>query len=717
MFVPYTVDVTHALHEGHNRLVVRLDVGLRAAADKESEKYSRMGGFDINAPRVWIRKAQFTFRWDWAPRLLTCGIWREVELRSYKRVALRDVCWRTSLQKDGSAQVLALVELENLTNQTQSVDVQLGLRGHGDHGTTLHTELAPGLQTMTATLEVPDPALWWPVPLGQPNLYDASVVLLADGKVLDRSVIRYGLREIALIREPLPGDEGESFILAVNGQKVFCKGGNWVPADALIARVNPTKYRELVRLAAEANFNMFRIWGGGIFEAPYFYQLCDEYGILVWHDFPYACSYYPDDDPDFLAEAKHEAELAVRRLRNHPSIALWCGNNENQWIHHQRKQEGKGADRLYGQVIYHEVLPEVCARLDPTRPYWPGSPWGKEEDPNDERSGNRHSWYVTILAPRPEDRIYYENWEKDRGKFITEFGILSPPSLDSLREFLPPDEFYRGSPSWEFHNNEFELSTTQEALKRFWKPDGSLSLQEYILYSQMIQAEALKFSLEHWRRRKYLTSGTLFWMYSDCWGAVGWTIVDYYLRKKPSYYYVRRAFAPILASIQQETEGLSFWLVNDTLKDVEGTLEYGLLHLQTGERKEAQCAAIAPANAATLLATMGLPIEARQDPGSWLAYTRFLSSTGEVVSQNRRFLVGFHFKALALPKARFHYRLEGNMLHLKAYSFVWQARIVAPRPIQLEDNYFDLLPGEERWVRLEGPPDKPLRRIEVTALN
>ncbi len=713
MFVPVILDVTGVVREGRNLVVVRVDAGLRAAEGRPVGKYGAMGTSASDTPRMWIRKAQFTFRWDWAPRLLTCGIWRGVELRSYERVALRDVCLQTSLRPDGEARVEALLEVENLSDFETPTQASVLLSGRGEYIAELQATLQPGLQTLTAEIDVPEPALWWPAPLGEPNLYDCRVVVMADGQILSQESFRYGLREVELIQEPLP-EEGESFTVAVNGHKVYCKGADWVPADSLMARVSPAKYRELVRLASEANFNMFRVWGGGVYEDPYFYQLCDEFGILVWQDFMYACSYYPDDDPGFVAGARRESELVVRRLRNHACIALWCGNNENQWIHYRVGQTGTAADRCYGEVIYDEVLPEVCARLDPTRPYWPSSPYGGQ-DPNSEELGNRHAWEVNIINPVLEDQVNYENYAADRGKFISEFGILAPPVLETLQGYLPPTELHRGSPAWEFHNNEFEKGTIQTALEKYWRPTEELGLPEYALYAQLIQAEALKFALEHWRRRKFATGGTLFWMYSDCWGAIGWTIVDYYLRKKASYYFVRRAFEPILASIQQEDNRLNFWLSNDTLQDTEGTLEYGLVNLRTSETRKQTAEAKVSANSSVQVAELNISHLTPDEMGRWAAYCRFIAG-GQVVSRNRWFLTGFYLNAIDMPKAHLTQQLDGEMLVLKADAFVWQVQIATPGDVEAEDNHFDLLPNEERRIRLRGPEDL-FARVAARALN
>ena len=708
--IPHTLDATDAARAGLNRLVVRIDTGTRAAAGKEMLRYSMHGAEE---PRVWMRKAQFTYGWDWAPRLPTCGIWRGVELRSYRAAALRDLCLRTHIEEDGSARVKMTAEIENFTDAVLAASVEVALSRGVRLTRALGGEVGPGVHTLSGELVVPEPELWWPAPLGPQALYDVTAVLSTDDRELDRLAFRHGLREVALIQEPLGGDEGTSFVIAVNGQKVFCKGANWVPADSIVARVTPAKYRALVAAAAEANINMFRVWGGGIFEDDAFYQLCDEHGILVWQDFLYACAYYPDEDEDFVAESRREAEAALRRLRNYACIALWCGNNENQWIHYQR---GGATPRCYGERIYDEVLPDVCTRLDPTRPYWPSSPYGAAggADPNSEFEGDRHGWFVSILAPTLEERTDYRLYARDRAKFMSEFGVLAPPPLQSVRRYLPPDQIERGSPAWETHNNRFEKGTNQEALKRYWKPAEELTLEQYVRFSQMIQAEALKFALEHWRRRKFLTAGALFWMYADCWGEVGWTVIDYYLRRKPAYYAVKRALAHVLVSFQEEGDQVGVWLVNDRLEPVAGRLTTGWVNLRTGDVVLDDVDCQAPANAAAEMVRLDVP---DGDRAAWMAFGRF-DAGGRLLSLNRHFLAGFQFNALRLPDAVVTVAPveEGGAVEVRTTDFAWQVHLDVPRGVYLEDNDFDLLPGEVRRIAAGGPADL-LSRIAAHALN
>ena len=699
MHVPQTFDVTSEVRRDGNLLIVRVDAGMRAAAGKEIERY-RMGCASDDLPRAWVRKPDFAFGWDWAPRLLTCGIWRGVEVRCFRAAALRDVCLRTALEYDGAARIGVLAEIENFTGDALDVRLVVRMSRTEAHDLSLSARVAPGVHVLEGEVVVARPDLWWPAPMGEPALYDVTASLSAAGRAVDGQTFCYGVREVSLVQEP-QGEEGTSFIIAVNGRPVFCKGANWVPPDSILARIRPDRYHALVAAAGEANFNMFRVWGGGTFEDDLFYDLCDEHGILVWQDFFYCCIYYPDEDPEFMREARIEAERGVRRLRNHACIALWCGNNENQWLHQGRAAAGSGPERCLGDRLYDELLPDVCAELDPTRPYWPSSPYGGE-DANSPLEGDRHSWDVSIGALTVEQRIDYRLYAEDRGKFVSEFGVLAPPSLDCLRRWLPPGQVNRTSEVWAFHNNDFERGTNQEALLRYWRPADDMSLEDYVRFSQMIQAEALRFAIEHWRRRKFRTAGALFWMYADCWAEVGWTIIDYCLGRKRSYYAVRRAFAPVLVSLQEEEDGVGVWLVNDTLEPVEGELTCGWLNVRTSRMTgREQAAASVDANEAAEVKHLEPP---DGDHDAWMAFAS-LSRDGRVVSRSRHFLAGFHFNRLGLLPANVTCRPAdgGRAVEVATDGFAWQVHLGLPPGAKCEDNDFDLLPGERRCIGLRGP--------------
>ena len=708
MFVPYVIDVSRFIVKGENRLSVRLDCGLRAVADKSVEPYNKMPTVgNLSLPRMWARKAQFSFGWDWAPpRLLTCGIWRPVRLTIYDKVAIREPYVRARLGNGKAAVVEIAAILDNLTPTPIDVTFEVGLIGEECHALRVDCTLAPGENIESLALTLEDPQLWWPRPIGEPYLYQSYIqVSCHEDQVLDRYQAPYGIREIVLDQSPQPGGK-HSFTFVVNGVRVFASGANWVPADSLLPRAVPDRYERLIEMAVDQNVNCLRVWGGGVYEDPLFYDLCDRHGIMVWQDFMFACCYYPDDDEGFRREIQREAEIVVKQLRNHACIVLWCGNNENQWLHEERQREGKAADRMYGEYLYNVILPEVCSRLDPQRPYWPGSPYGGE-DSNSPDVGDRHLWNVGDPPLAAEERVRFSNYAEDRGRFISEFGVLSVTPLETLRRFLPEQDLDPASDGWKYHQNWFDMGAVEVALRLYWKDPSLLALDEYAFMSQVIQAEALKLALEHCRRRKFDCSGALYWMLADCWGtSTSWATIDYYLTPKPSYYYVKRAFAPVLLSFVDEEDSISAWLTNDSPQPVSGHLRVFSVNMQTGACHEWRADASIEANASHEVARYTLQDIPPNDRSSYVFHGQFSSASG-VLSRNRHLLAGFHLSDLPMPDVHLTYEIEflgstNHVLRVSADQYAWMVYLNAGSDVWLEDNYFDLLPGKERRIRLRG---------------
>ena len=710
-FIPYIIDVTRYIREGENELLVYLDVGKKRVKDKPLEKY----GVGESYYRIWMRKPQFVFGWDWGPYLPTCGIWRSVELRSYELAIIRDVFVKPRVLDDRADLEIEL-EIENITSQSAELELFVSLKGEEENGLGERLVVSPGIHKKRYTLLINKPKLWYPLPVGEPYLYDLRVTVSKDGKELDSYSARYGIREVKLIQEPI--EEGESFIFSINGRKVFCKGADWIPADSIIANVSREKYERLIKLAREANFNMFRIWGGGIYEDPFFYELCDENGIMVWQDFMFACAPYPDDDGEFMEEVEKEARIIIKQLRNHPSLVIWCGNNENQWIHYMGAWGGRDS-RLYGSRIYDELLPRLCNELDPTRPYWPSSPYGGE-DPNSEECGDRHAWTLSIQTEDPYERVNYKLYALDRGKFVSEFGQLAPPLKKSLEQFTPKDELYIDSPTWKFHNNTFERGNIKSALERFFIPQERLSLDEYLISAQMIQAEALKFALEHWKRRMFNTAGELFWMYSDCWGTTGgWVIVDYYLRKKPSYYYVKRVFEPIMISFKEDGDRLDVSVTNELYANLPLDIEYGVKSF-TGDILMKGKAKVEIGNVGTVkVGEIDTSRILTKDRNKCFVYAK-VHQKDRCIHWNRTFLVDF--KELEMPESKILPELnrigEGKYkLELSTDNFAWMVTLELPEDIDVSDNYFDIFPGEKYTVLLTSSRGITLEEISIRTLN
>jgi beta-mannosidase len=731
MFVPFKADVTGVLRPGReNELLIlfrSIDLELR---DKD---VSRMWGLNGDKTTSYARKAQCSFGWDWAPRLVTFGIWRPIRLVAHRYGCFRDLAVRTYLERPDRARLELSCELEGLAPEPQPAEVTLTVLGpEGETVATsrVSTQLAKGIQTLTARLDLDRPRLWWPNGCGDQPLYRVNAQLLTSGEVLDEASTRFGVRKIELRQEPIA--TGRTFTFVINGQPIFCKGANWGPAEALTLRTTEGRYRALIQLARDANMNMLRVWGGGIYEDQVFYDVCDEMGILVWQDFMYACASYPDDEAT-LCEAEREARLVIRALRNHPCLAMWCGNNENQWIHIQRLHNGVETNpALLGQAIYDEVLPRICVELDPTRPYWPSSPWGGET-PNSPREGDRHSYTVGLGIGDLGDwdlswaNAGYHRYGEDTGKFISEFGsFVAFPEPETIERFLDPPERHTDSAAWREHvphsptwPAHFQDIFDFQLANILGVPgEKALGMGAYQCYARLVAGEALAYGIEHYRRAKFQCSGVLFWFFASIWPAIDWACVDHYLVPKPLYYYIKRAFAPVLVSLRAEPDGgVSAWVVNDRLAPLSGTLtlSHGTF---TGEVlwRDEQSVHI-PANSSVCLQTLpGDRLRARDRRTAFVAAS--LTESDAVWRARPLFLDDL--RVLLFPQATLTARLSratDGRLTVTVHSDVFARAVrLALYGAVFQDNYSDLLPGEERQVSFD-PAAATGRVLEISAVN
>jgi beta-mannosidase len=465
-------------------------------------------------------------------------------------------------------------------------------------------------------------------------------------------------------------------------------------------------YEMLLVAARDANMNMLRIWGGGIYEYDAFYELCNRLGILIWQDFMFACAPYPQDDPDFVDEVRAEVRYQVKRLRNHPSMALWCGNNENQMIHHW-VTSGQGQPvSLLGALYYDEIMPQIVQELDGFTPYWPGSPYGGPQ-PNSTVEGDVHDWHVwhgfpvdgiiedigEFLAsgPKPED-VSFVHYAKDMGRFISEFGMHASPVYETLRRCIPADQLYHHSPSMDHHNKDNpknkgdDLMLTVTGLPR--------DLDEYIDFSMIAQAEGLKFGIEHFRRRKPHCSGTLFWQFNDCWPVLSWSVLDYYGFGKAGYFYVKRAYAPVLASFRQLEDGVvELWITNDTLQDVSDTIEVQLGVFAKGAVWEERRQVRVPANSSQVV-WRGEAQQVVAQPDHYLV----VRSQGRCFPANRHFFAAV--KDLERPVVEPEISISSRDKHellvdVHAPVYLYYVHLTVPdEHTHFSDNYFDLAAGE-----------------------
>lgn len=726
MFVQHRFDVTEALRPGGNEIRVRLDVGFEAVKDAPTEKFVKSWGRE-EPRRPWMRKAQQAFYWDTAPRLVTCGIWRDIALESYDGFILRDV-YVTSTFDDWAATVNVALEIDSLLSEESPCLVQVRLCDQ-ETDVTERKMLAPqpGSNTAHLSLEVVHPRLWWPNGMGEPHLYQVTVQVwdAAQTILYDEKNLRHGLRSLEIVQEPL-NEEEKTFTVVVNGRKVFCKGGNWVPSDAIYARINRDKEYRLLKYAREANFNMLRVWGGGVYPDTFFYDICDELGIMVWQDFMYACAYYPDDEPAFCEAAREEAEKVVRKFRNHASLALWCGNNETYMMHARVNPEGT----FYGLKIYSEILPEVCKRLDPQRYYHPSSPYPGPW-PGQEKQGDQHIWSHVLgwhdlqksqacdFSPE-EMATVMQLWRipELNYKFVSEFGIFCPSNRASMHKFMGEHPLDLRSPIYQHHRNHFEADFILEMLRRYYKRREAYSLDEFIIAGQMCQAEAIKYILEELRSRMYVCSGALFWEYNDTWGHVGYSPVDYYLNLKPLYFYMQRAFAPLHVVFKEQ--GALVYLLNDTPQERHVEIEFGCQtfwgEIIFQERKPVYinpCCAVEVADLSAALTSVS-------DRRRAFVYARVFDAQGQLLDRNRQFLVPI--QDVQMPEDTMICEITRVdtrtwQVDLAAKHFVWMVKIDADENLECSDNAFDLWPGEHKSVHVCAERVYPGLELRVENIN
>ncbi len=684
MFIPWRFDVTDKIRE-KNIILIKFSSAISVLREIQAKEGPLWAAFE--PARVYGRKAQYAFGWDWGPRLPGVGIWRTAYICSYDEMHLDWVGVESRLSEE-KAEVKIDMEISSGIDEEQIGKVLIYLDKRCVKEESITVEFPSYKHVLN--LEIENPILWYPKGYGDQYLYHLKVELLnKKDELMDTFQDKIGIRDVQLIQR---NDKGEnSFYFKINGIPVFCKGANWIPADSFLPRVTKDRYVSLIRSSSRCGMNMLRVWGGGIYEDKEFYRLCDEEGIMVWQDFMFACGEYPEEDW-FWKKVKKEATWVVKSLKNHPCIVLWCGNNENQWIY---SREGE----LKGKTIYHNILPSICRQIDPTRPYWPSSPY-RGKDHNGEEEGDRHNWDVW------SDWKDIELYKEDKEKFMSEFGFQATPVMETIKRFCPPDELREDSPSMEWHNKQVEGPARLIHYLQAYMPEAR-DFEEFVRYTQLNQAYALRVMIEHCRRHKFESGGVLFWQFNDCWPAVSWSVIDYYLRPKASYYAVKRAFEPVIISLDEKEGWIEVWICNDTLKESKGKLELKSMSFEgkTLWREEREVSV--PANQSVRVWVKSLSEMEIKSTKKDFVYASLSTEKGKV--ENHLFLE--RERELEFPSRQFERRIhqneDGLEIELYASTFVRSVMLTVPdENPEFSDNFFDLIPGLEKKVRLDCSPEE-----------
>lgn len=588
----YSVDVSAHVAHGPTTLSVRFR---SAMAYGEAER-RRLGDYPSQYPGPfnYLRKSACNFGWDWGPSLVTAGIWRPVRLVTGSGARIEEV--RPTTEVLGSVGRARFdIRLAGASVQAAQVRARVG-----EH--VVVAPVARGSDRVHLEIEIPDIRLWWPVGLGAPDLYDARVDLLDEtAAVVDSWGERLGFRSFRL--DTAEDADGSAFRFVVNETDVFVRGVNWIPDDCFLPRVGPDRLAQRLDQAVDANVNLIRVWGGGVYESADFYRACDERGLLVWQDFLFACATYPED-AGLAAEIDAEARDNVARLMPHPSLVLWNGNNENFWGILDWEWDEPLGGKPWGSTYYLQTLPAVVAEVDPARPYWPGSPYAGDpgRHPNDPDHGPSHIWDVW----NQRDYLAYAD---HRPRFAAEFGWQAPPTWATFAQAIGGDPLDPESIPMRAHQ---KAEDGAAKLARGWAPHlpDPISTDDWLFTTQLIQARAVRFGVEHLRSLRSRCAGTVVWQLNDCWPVVSWAAIDSYGRKKPLWHALRDAYSPRLVTWHEDGGVLAAVVVNDLPHPWRGSLrlrrvafEGAILAEQTVEFEVAPSDAVRlPADAVLLAA-------------------------------------------------------------------------------------------------------------------
>ncbi|MBI1279264.1 MAG: glycoside hydrolase family 2 protein [Anaerolineaceae bacterium] len=571
MFRTWEYDVKPGLHEGENTLEIQFAAPMPYVRRMDAEKGEMAGWVEpmrINSG-AWIRKEPCNFGWDWGPKMPTCGIWRDIELVAFDTARLTDV----NIQQehyDGQVALNIKLAAERAANDSLMAAITISKDGKVvvTQSVTFTGDLAE------ASIAIPNPELWWVNNFGEQPLYTVEVVLQdTNGKALDSSTKKIGLRTLTLERH---SDEwGESFYFACNGVPFFAKGADWIPASPYPGEA--VDYKRFIQATADANMNMLRVWGGGIYEEDAFYDMCDEYGIAIWQDFMFACGTYPSFDTEFMENVKAEAEDNIKRIRHHACMALWCGNNEIEQGMPDPSWKKSMSWEDYSR-LFDKLLADLVHELAPQTAYWPGSPHtslGDREDHRSPESGDTHLWDVWH-GKKP-----FEWYHTRLDRFVSEFGFQSFPEPETVSEFTLPEDRNITSYVMEHHQRSGIGNSTiiHYLLDWFRLPT---SFESTLWLSQILQAMAMKYAVEHWRRNMPRSMGALYWQLNDMWPAPSWASLDWKGNWKALHYMARRFNLPLMVSGVPDWENhtVQIHVTNDMKTEQTGTVEYTITDAQ-----------------------------------------------------------------------------------------------------------------------------------------
>jgi beta-mannosidase len=700
MFRTWKLDIKNWLKSGDNTLEVRF----RNVFDENMPKWEqapfRLMAFPNNDQAdtmisMYSRKAQFHYGWDWGPRLVTYGVWKPVTIEAWSGYTLDDYHVFTTNVSEANATVKTNLEFR----VTQAQELNATIRLNGAVFLSKRITVSEGQENIGLEFNLPNPTLWWTNGLGESYLYDYELVLQdSQGAVQTRSM-RLGVRSLVVDRSS--DSFGKKFAVVLNGVPVFMKGANHIPEDNFQNRVTRERYEHIMRSAADANMNMLRVWGGGIYEDNQFYELADEYGILIWQDMMFACAMYPGDE-NFLESVFHEVVDNVKRIRNHASLALYCGNNENeiawwQWgwkqLYSEEIQKKYEAD-LHN--LFYVTIPNALALADDTRYYLPSSPIaGFADRPSSD--GDIHYWGVW------HGQEPFEKYEDNLARFVSEYGFQSYPERSTIERFTDPIDRYLISDVMLSHqrcmaderrDKEYGNRLIQTYMDRMFRQPKDFNA--YLYVSQLVQAEGMRIAIEAHRKAMPYTMGSLYWQINDCWPVASWSSIDYYGNWKATHHVARQVFEQVIIVPKVAEDSLQIHLVSDERTDLSDELEIGVVDFTTGLRRTISYQVVARSLTSEMV--LSLPLDDILQ-GDAAAHTVLALRFGE----SKRFVYLLPPKELNLPLVSVGIQVEetetGSLIHLTSDKLAKNVMLELEQgALPVSDNYFDLMPGQKKTV-------------------
>ncbi|WP_299335616.1 glycoside hydrolase family 2 protein [uncultured Psychroserpens sp.] len=695
-FREFNVDVKTLL-KSENELHIVFD----RTSISEAQEQAKLSYQLPEGNRIFTRKAQFQYGWDWGPKLNTSGIWRPITLEAWNEFKIKDIHVIQFELNDNFAHLG--LQLEKFDDSVYTYDVYVNEKLYKSSQNRINLNNRHGNNFLPITIE--NPKRWWPHNLGEPYLYDIKVVVKDDKKVLDSISVKKGLRTIELITDN--DSLGESFYFKVNDVPVYMKGANYIPQNSMQNQVTNAHYKKLLDDVVDANMNMLRVWGGGIYENDVFYNLCDEKGILIWQDFMFACAMYPGDDA-FLNNVKAEAEQNVKRLRNHASIALWCGNNENSEGWHRwgwqadRSEEEK--EEIWNNYlkVFDSILPKTVKKLTDT-PYWESSPKYGRGNPKYKTEGDAHDWWIW------HDAYPFEHLEQNVPRFMSEFGFQSFPSYEVIRYINQSDSIEIASEGFKNHQKHVRgFQLIDEYMKRdFPVPDNA---EDYVYVSQLLQAYGITKGIEAHRRAKPYNMGTLYWQLNDCWPAVSWSSIDHFGNWKALHYQAKKSFEDVLISSVVENDILKTYVINDTYEGIANTMYIDIIDFN-GNSIWSDVKMVYAGTQNNLVYQLNLnPLDFNKED------VVIISRFGDARS--------LHYlakpKDLKLKKAPIEQSItksdDGFQITLKSVTLQKNVFLYTKEKGHFSDNYFDLTPNETVTITFETAADT-LEDLKIKTLN